>query len=346
MIKPKNLKPGSRIAVISPSSGLPSIFPEIYELGLKNLQELFGFEIVEMKTARMDRTELYKNPRLRAEDINDAFRDESIDGIICSIGGYESVRILPYLDIENIVKNPKVIMGFSDATTFLTYLNNHGMVTFYGPSIMAGIAQLKSITPRYAQHMKEILCGTDYPYEYRMYDKWTNGYKDWSDVNVLGQCTEFFNNKDGVIVLQGTGQTEGVLWGGCMEVLEFMKGTSFWPKESFWQDKILFFETSEDKPLPFNVGYMLRNYGMQGILGKIKGLMFGRPKDYSEEEKKELYEVVQEIVSGEFGVGELPIFMNTDFGHTDPKIILPLGGRVRLDADKKTITLIENPFEI
>jgi len=106
LIKPKKIKPGSRIAIISPSNGLPFLFPDIYELGLKNLKEIFGFEIVEMPTARMSPDELYKNPKLRADDINQAFSDDSIDGIITSIGGYESIRILKYLDIDIIKKNP------------------------------------------------------------------------------------------------------------------------------------------------------------------------------------------------------------------------------------------------
>jgi len=136
LIKPKKIKPGSRIAIISPSNGLSFLFPDNYELGLKNLKEIFGFEIVEMPTARMSPDELYKNPKLRADDINRAFADCSIDGVITSIGGYESVRILKYLDIDIIKKNPKLIMGFSDATTFLSYLNYLGMITFYGLSMV------------------------------------------------------------------------------------------------------------------------------------------------------------------------------------------------------------------
>lgn len=69
MIKPKRLKSGSKIAIISPSSGLPYLFPDIYELGLKHLQEVFGLEVVEMPSARMSPDELYKNPQLRARDI-------------------------------------------------------------------------------------------------------------------------------------------------------------------------------------------------------------------------------------------------------------------------------------
>lgn len=63
------------------------MFTDIYELGLKNSSEEIGFEIVEMPSARMFPEELYKNPKLRAEDINNAFADDSIDGIITSIGG-------------------------------------------------------------------------------------------------------------------------------------------------------------------------------------------------------------------------------------------------------------------
>jgi muramoyltetrapeptide carboxypeptidase LdcA involved in peptidoglycan recycling len=165
MKKPKRIKPGSRIAIISPSSGLPYLFPNNYELGLKNIQDVMGFELVEMQTARMAPDDLYRNPQLRANDINQCFEDDKIDGIITSIGGYESIRILPFLDTETIIDNPKFIMGFSDATTFLSYLNQLGMVTFYGPSIMAGFAQIKSLPHEYTQHLKSILFSNQFYYK-------------------------------------------------------------------------------------------------------------------------------------------------------------------------------------
>lgn len=345
MLKPKRLQRGSRIAIISPSSGLPYLFPDTYELGLRNLREFFGLEIVEMPTARMELTELYHHPELRAQDINEAFADPSIDGIICSIGGYESIRILPYLDIEQIKNNPKMIMGFSDATTFLSYLNQVGMITFYGPSILAGIAQLKHLPDAYTAHLDALLFSNDYPYAYAPYKKWTNGYQDWGNLDTLGQCQKFIPNEKGFIYLQGGSVQQGYLWGGCIEVLEFMKSTVYWPDDSFWTSKILFFETSEEKPSPMQVGYMLRNYGMQGVYTKAKGLIFGRAKDYSEEETRQLYDLIIDIVKGEFGAEELPIVVNFDFGHTDPKLILPLGGRVELWPSTNEVVLLESPFK-
>lgn len=344
MIKPRKLKEGSRIAVISPSNGLPNRFPGIYEMGLKNLKDIMGFEIVEMETARMAQNELYSNPKLRAEDINKAFADDSIDGIITSIGGYESVRILPYLNTDLIMKNPKLIMGFSDATTFLSYLNYLGMVTFYGHSVMAGFAQLEHVPSESIEHIKGILFDGKIPYTYTPYKEWTSGYKDWNNKETLGQCTEFFNNENGWTFLQGEKITQGKLWGGCIEVLEFLKGTDYWPNKEFWNDKTLFFETSEEKPTPDQVGYMLRNYGMQGIFDKVKGIIFGRPKDYSYEEKEQLNKLIINIIRDEFNNKDLPVIVDMDFGHTDPKVILPLGCSVTLNPVSKEIILVESPF--
>ncbi|NQX61469.1 S66 peptidase family protein [Paenibacillus qinlingensis] len=345
MIKPKRLKSGSKIAIISPSNGLPYLFPDIYEMGLKHLGEVFGLEVVEMPSARMSPEELYKNPQLRAQDINDCFENEEIDGIITSIGGYESVRILPFLNKDLIMSHPKFIMGFSDATTFLTYLNNWGMVTFYGPSIMAGIAQLSSLPKAYSEHLKAIWFEEQFPYRYTPYQEWTNGYKDWSHLETLGECQPFVANENGWTFIQGEAIEQGYLWGGCIEVLEFMKSTIYWPKDDCWQDRVLFFETSEEKPSPMQVGYMLRNYGMQGIFSRVKGVIFGRAKDYSVAENAELREILVTIIAKEFGAGHVPIVVDFDFGHTDPKLILPLGGRVELNPGTNEVILLESPFE-
>ncbi|MFS1513765.1 S66 peptidase family protein [Chengkuizengella sp. SCS-71B] len=345
MIKPKRLKPGSTIAIISPSNGLPFLFPDNYELGLKMLQEALEFEVIEMPTARMSPAELYQDPKRRAEDINRCFEDDNIDGMITSIGGYESVRILPYLNIKSILKNPKMIMGTSDPSTFLTYFNYLGLVTFYGPTVMAGFAQTKHLPDEYIKHLKSIFFEDQYPYQYQPYPKWTNGYKDWGIKETLGECTPFTENENGWTFLQGDSIAEGQLWGGCIEVLEFLKSTQYWPDSQFWQGKVLFFETSEEKPLPHQVGYMLRNYGTQGIFEQINGVIFGRAKDYSPQEKEELNETILRIISDEFGVKDIPIIVDMDFGHTDPKLILPLGCGVQLNPKNKNIILMENPFD-
>ncbi|MEX1308505.1 MAG: S66 peptidase family protein, partial [Eubacteriales bacterium] len=281
MLKLPKIKPGSRVAVVAPSSGTAEAFPGIYNLGVKNIIHFLGLVPVAFPTATMSSRDLYLNPKKRAEDINAAFADETIDAIFYTIGGYESVRILEYLNKEVIMANPKTVMGFSDATAFLTLLNQWGMPALYGPSVMAGIAQLDYLPDEALTHLKTMLFECPVPYTYEPYDEFTHSYKDWSDESVLGQLGEMHTNT-GPLYMLGETPTEGQLWGGCIEVLHHdLNGTRYWPGPDFFDGKILFLETSEDKPTPMQVGYMVRNLASQGILSRISGLLFGRPKDYT-----------------------------------------------------------------
>jgi len=343
-IKPRRLKAGDTIAVLSPSWGGPSRFPQVFDLGLRNLENAFGFKIKEYPTARMDADETYRNPEIRAKDINDAFADPEVSGIIASIGGDDSVRILPFLDIEKIKTSPKIFMGYSDTTAINCYLNAHGLVTFNGPSILAGFAQLRHLPNAFAEHVRDILMSPAGTYVYKPYEAWTNNYVDWNTPGYDGETAPFQPNL-GPKWIQGSGRADGVLWGGCIEVHEFLKGTQFWPSQQAWQDTILFFETSEDKPTVSNVKYMLRNYGSMGVLDQVKGILFGRARSYTEAEKLELEEMLVQIVTGEFGREDMPIVANLDFGHTDPQWIMPLGIRAEIDCDQRRLRLLEPAVE-
>lgn len=345
LIKPPRLKSGDTIAVLSPSSGLPHMFPHVYQEGLKNLRETFGFNILEMPTAMMDDDSLYRNPQQRAQDINDAFANPDVQGIISSIGGDDSVRILEYLDLDLILNNPKVIMGYSDATTFLTYLTQQGLVTFNGSAIMAGFSQLKAFPPTYVDHIRTLLMTDFEKYTYQPYGVYIERYRDWNDPANVGQIEEIIEETIGWQWVQGTGTVTGRLFGGCIEVLEFIKGTPYWAKADFWDDKILFFETSEEVPTIDNVKYFLRNYGSQGILKRISGILFARARDYSDEDKHALTEMIHKVLTIEFNLPDLPVVANLDFGHTDPQWILPNGVLTEIDCSAKTICLLECPTQ-
>jgi len=343
-IKPEKLKKGSTIAIISPSWGGPSLFPGIYEKAISNLKEIFQLNIIEYPTARMDDRKLYENPRLRANDINDAFKDKSVDGIFASIGGSDSIRILPYLDIPSILENPKIIMGFSDSVTFLTYLNTKGLVTFHGPSMMAGWAQIHNFD--YLQkYYSEILMENRESRDILPFPTWSNGYPSWADNSTIGEVNELQPNTHGFLWLQGKRTVRGEIWGGCMEVIDWLKGTQYWPEPGFWNNRILMLETSEEKPTPEEVGFSLRNLGIQGVFEELSGIMIGRPKDYNEEEKQKLYDTVLRIVAEEFGNREIPIIANMDFGHTDPNMIIPMGIRTEIVPVEQTIKFVEKIFE-
>lgn len=343
LLKPYRLKPGSKIAIISPSSGLPHIYPEIYALGLKNLKNALDIDVIEMPSARMDPNNLSKNPRLRAEDINMCFSDETIDGIITSIGGHESLSILPFLDPDIIINNPKFIMGFSDATTFLCYINQLGVVTFYGPSVMAGFAQINNLPFEFREHLKAFLFYNSFPYRYSPYKKWTDGYRNWSDLDRLGECNPFFES-EGWTFLQGNNITQGYIWGGCLEVLKLMQASQYWPNKDFWKDKVLIIETSLEKPTPNQIVNPLRSLGMDGIFSKIQGIIIGRVKGYNSQESQKLNYSIINVIREQFGAKHIPIIVDFNFGHTDPKLILPIGCKVEINPLNNEISLLESPF--
>jgi muramoyltetrapeptide carboxypeptidase LdcA involved in peptidoglycan recycling len=341
MIKPNKLNKGDTIAVLSPSKGLPSKYPHIFDNGIRILKEKFGLKVKEFPTAKMDLNKLYEHPELRAKDINDAFADKEVKAIITSIGGDDSIRILKDIDKNIIKKNPKIFMGYSDITTLNTFFNQLGLVTFNGPSIMGGFSQMGNFSES-EKHIKEILFNTPLEYEYKPYPVWSNNYKDWSKKENVGQVGEIKKNS-GWHWIQGDSLITGKLFGGCIEVIEMLNGTEYWPKKDFWKGKILFIETSEDKPTPDYVKYTLRNYGIQGIFDEIKALVVGRARDYTIEETKQLEENLIQIISKEFNHPEMPIITNVDFGHTDPQIILPLGVEAEINCKNKTFKLLESP---
>lgn len=336
------MKRGDIVALVSPSWGGPSIFLHTYEMGIKTLEKM-GLKIKEFPSARAEETFLYNNPDFRARDINNAFADPEVKAIITSIGGDDSIRILPFLDLETIKNNPKMLLGYSDTTTLTTYLNQLGLVTFNGPSVMAGFSQWDNLGEKFHNHILNFIFKDIKLVEYSAFDLYSNGYPNWGDKNNVGKIKETFKN-DGWHWLQGEAIRTGHLFGGCIEVLEFMKGTDFWPKKDFWNGKILFLETSEDKPSVQQVKWMLRNYGVQGIFDDISAFIFGRARDYSEDEKKELDKIIVQVIRGEFKKNELPIVTNMDFGHTDPQFILPLGIEAEINPIKKTFKLLESPF--
>lgn len=341
MIKPPKLQKRDTIAVIAPSWNGYEIFPHVVELGIKRL-EAFGFEVKKGKSLMHSNDELYANPKLRADDIHEQFQDKNVKGIISIIGGYESVRVLPYIDPKIITSNPKFFMGFSDITTFNAYFNQLGLITFNGPTVMVGFAESYELQDEFIKHIESFLFDKWEEFSYQPFSKYSDNHLDWDEPkNLELKNPNYIENTTKWRCIQGEGSVEGELYGGCIEVLEFMKGTKYWPKLEFFDNKILFFETSEDKPTPEQVEHFLRNYGMQGILSRISAILVGRAKNYSLDEKRELEEKILKVLK-EFNREDLLVITNIDFGHTDPQIILPLGIKSKINSSPPAITLLES----
>jgi len=336
MIKPALPRPGAVCAVVSPSWGGPAAFPQVFEAGLRVLVEGLGFRTKEYPSTRQPAGWLDAHPEARAADLNAAFADPEVELIVASIGGSDAVRILPFLDLDLILSHPKPLFGFSDATAYLTWLNLHGLVTYYANSVMSGLVQLEAFPEALEWHRAAFQGGTP---RLEPFPRWSHGHRNWTK----DEATELLPNP-GFSWVQGTRATRGALWGGCFEVLEMLKGTRYWPSPEFWTGKVLFLETSEERPLPGQVLYWLRNYGAMGVFGQLAALWVGRPRDYTPDQAAELRRVVRGMVAEEWGAPHLPIVMDLDFGHTDPRWILPLGVEVVTDPVNRRLWFAEPLF--
>ncbi|MDR7238056.1 S66 family peptidase [Neobacillus drentensis] len=340
--KPRKLQPGDLVATVSPSwggAGDPGLRWR-YEQGVKRLEEVFGLKVIPMPNSLKGSDYLYKNPQARAEDLMTAFKDDSIKGIFANIGGEDSIRLLPYIDFDVIRENPKIFMGYSDVTVSHLFCHKAGISSFYGPGILTDFAENVEMDSYTIEMVKRTLFSNELIGEIQPAEQWTSERLEWIEENKNRRRT--MRQNIGYEILQGLGVAQGHLIGGCIEVLEFAKGTVLWPEEKNWKNCILFFETSEEKPDPNNIKYWLRNYAVQGILQVANGIIFGKPQD--EKFYDEYKEAIQKVMK-EFNLEDLPILYNLNFGHTEPKFILPYGAMAEINCDKKTFTILESGVE-
>jgi len=342
LIKPKMLQAGDKVATISLSwggAGEPDLKWR-YEQGVERLEKVFGLQVVSMPNSLKGADYLYENPKARAEDLMNAFKDPTIKGIISNIGGSESIRIMPYIDFDVIRSNPKVFIGYSDSTVTHLFCHKAGLSSFYGPAILMDFAENVEMHDYTVEALKKTLFTNEVIGEIKPAPEWTSDRLEWIVEN-KNTKRKMYPNK-GYEVLQGNGIVQGTLIGGCIEVLEFAKGTSLWPNEAYWKDSILFFETSEEMPEPSYIEYWLRNYGAQGILQKAKGIIFGKPlkEKYYEEYKESILKIMKEL-----NLTNLPILYNLNFGHTEPKFVLPYAALAEIDCVNGTFSILESGVE-
>jgi muramoyltetrapeptide carboxypeptidase LdcA involved in peptidoglycan recycling len=338
LTKPRALRAGDTVAVVSLSAGLSAAVPHRHEAGMRQLAETFGLRAVDAPNARRDNAFLRANPKARADDLHWALADDNIAGVVTSIGGDDSIRLVPDLDLDLIRANPKVFMGFSDSTVQHLVNRAVGIVSFYGPSLLAGFAENGGIHP-YVEACVRQAVFTAEPFDLSAATEWTDELVDWRDPALATRRRRWWPNP-GWAWLQGDRTVEGELIGGCFESLEMAKGTSIWPAGGAWDGAILALELSEEAPAPSTVGYWLQNYAASGVLARIGALLLSRPENYSLQCTFQLWDTVQRVLA-ESGRADLPVVANLDYGHSSPMGVLPLGCRARINPQTRTIRVLE-----
>lgn len=333
------LSSGDQVAVISPSSGIAGLFPWVQDLGLERMKNVFKLNPVEYPTTRQMGSSLQD----RARDVMDAFANPKNKAVFTSIGGKDQIRLIKYLDKNVFINNPKPFFGFSDNTHLHNFLWNLGIPSYYGGAIMTQFAmqgEMHNITVEFLKHA----LFDEGEFELRSSDLYNDEELNWSEKENLNKTRRMEKNSGWY--WDGTKDSEGILWGGCVESLIVQSSTNkYLPSEQDLDGTILFLETSEGIPDQWVIEYLLMGMGEKGWLNKFGAVLVGRPKawefgkektvaekvKYSEEQRDTVLKTIRMYNQ------DIPVIQNLDFGHTDPQIVLPCGGRIKVISSKQQI---------
>ena len=339
LTKPKALKIGDTIGIVSPSSPLAGLAPHRTKKGIKTLEEL-GFKVKIGKNALKIKGYMAGTPKERADDINTFFLDKKIKAIFSFIGGNHSNQILKYLNFGVIKKNPKIFLGYSDATVLHFALHvKANLVTLYGPAILTQFAENPTILLYTKTYLYKALMQTNPIGKIEPSSQWTDEVLDWFKKEDLKRPRKMKRNKGWQWLKSG--KTEGPILGGCISSILHLRGTEYWPD---FRNSILFWEIPESE-YDFTKGEKIENIDsyltdleLSGVFKEINGMVVGRFFGYSEQEKKEIIKIIKERVFGY----KFPILLNVDIGHSDPMITVPLGVRAKIDSSKNLFTIEES----
>lgn len=337
--RPPGIRAGDRIAAVTLGWGGPAEFPARYEAGKRQLEEALQVEVVELPHTLADADWLAAHPEARADDLHRALRDPDIQGLVSTIGGDDGVRVLPHLDLDLIADHPKALLGYSDTTTIQMAFLQAGVVSFYGPAVMAGFGENAGLHDYLVRGVRSALVdpGRDVVWPPNA-DGWTTEQPDWGDPST--QVVPRTLTPSAGWQWHGRGVAVGPAVAGCLEVLDWMRGTPWWPD---LEGAVLLLETSEEQPPPEVVARFVRSLAAMGDLSRIAALVLGRPggPDLPVEEHGAYVDALLHAVRDEAGLVDLPVVTGVDFGHTDPMWTIPQGVPLRVDVDSRTLMFLE-----
>ena len=237
----------------------------------------------------------------RFEELHAALTDPTVDAIFFARGGYGSMRLLPQLEKHKLKTAPKILLGYSDLTSLHTYFYQR-----YGWATFYGPVVAKDIT-------------------YDMDGLTLNSLKlAVTQTKPLGKM-----KFAGVSALK-KGSAEGVITGGCLSLIVAHMGTPF---ELDTNGKILFLEDINEKP--YAIDRMLTQLKLAGKFKRCRGIVFGslagaNPLDHYVET---ILDVLKDF--------DFPILFNFPAGHSEKKVTLPLGVKIKIDSRDRSLSYLE-----
>jgi muramoyltetrapeptide carboxypeptidase len=307
-ILPQRLKKGDLIGLVTPGS--PITEEQLQEAVVKF--EALGFRVYHRDTVLSQYGYFAGPDRERAEELMHMFLNPEVSGIWCVRGGYGSIRILNYLDYEQIRLNPKVFIGYSDITALLTSVYEQtGLVTYHGP---LGVSDFNPYT---VESLINVVMDPSRRYRY-LYER---------EEGTAG-------NPEFDLYTVHEGRAEGRLIGGNISVLDSMIGSRFEPD---FEEKIVYLEEVEEKT--YRVDKMLFHLLEATNLKKAAGIVMGvfGECNINDEPRLTLKQAIDDLLAPL----QIPATYGFAFGHIDNMITIPNGIRARMNAGRNSLRLLE-----
>lgn len=310
-LKPKRLKQGDTIGLVSPAS---YISQEQLDESIENLENL-GFKVKYNEAIKDKYGYLAGSDSARAEDLNRMFADRNINAIMTVRGGYGCARMLDFIDYKLIKKNPKIIIGYSDITSLLYAIySKTGLVCFHGP---VGTSTFNDYS---IQNAKNILIDATPNYEMK------NSYMDSDQIEII---------KEGI--------GEGELIGGNLSIVVSMIGTEY---DIDTKNKIIFLEDVGEEP--YRIDRMLTQMKQAGKFKNCSGVALGVFKNCEKAKDDPEFEnslTLSQVFTDILGDLNVPVIYGLSFGHIENKFTLPFRVNAKLDSYSKSLTILEKAVE-
>ena len=317
ILRPRALRPGDTVAVAALSSGMDDVDGPALEHGLEAIRQM-GFDVQVSPLIRSGRLWWWSaaRPHEIADELNGLLRDPEIRAIFALSGGRTTTGYLDLIDYEAVRRDPKPLMGFSDIDVLHLALHAQtGLVTIHGDNVLEGFANrfemLEGDRLALAEAYRRVLTDTEAPGVLPAIGPW----ETWR-----------------------SGHAEGPLIGGLLNRLLVVQATPYALSADRFDGAILFWEELATTHAAVWTGlHALRH---AGVLDRIAGMMVGTAVDVLPSDGGP--DTLRDVVLDALGDRDIPVLGNVDIGHNPPNIPIPLGVRAAMDADARTIALVES----
>jgi muramoyltetrapeptide carboxypeptidase len=307
MIVPPRVARGQTVGVVAPSGPVKL---ERLRLGLACLGDAFELRVAASVTApRAPGTPSYlaAPDEVRIAELTAMLADPDVRAIIFARGGYGVMRILPHLDPDVLRRDPKPIVGFSDATAMLAWAYRAGVRGIHGPMI----AQLSDLPPSDIAYLVALL----------------------TEPHLLGERAWPLSS-------HGRGSYRGPLVPANLTLASLLVGTP-WPLPL--AGAIALFEEVGERP--YEIDRYLTQLTLSGALSEVVAAVIGEltrcadPAPPSGERDPD--DAALSAMLERFAAAGTPVAVGAPVGHGRRNEAVPFGAMCELDLDRNAIAITE-----